>query len=681
MDDIPKSFKSGITTLIQAEVTFHLTHFIWVVMLHLVLNLTIAGSYFTISMVVAIGTRHLPEKVRPFSWGLVLFVGSCGVGHLLDGLGAMGILRYWHIVTAAVSVTTAGLLVTRAKVLFDTINTGQLILKFAPSGIGLFRVVTDGPGIDLLWEACSDSAASDIGFDPLRHPTLLSVGQPKHSQKDEARGGKSLLDEYLAVIDLGEPILDREIEYGDPNTPEHGWFVQNVIPVSRKRVLITWNNISSLKQAQAELYKRATTDLLTGTGNRNALAEQSLNHFAGGFYVDLDRFKGINDTLGHSIGDALLKAVVDRIQATLESDDRLFRLGGDEFLILIGKLSDPVLVRCSSVNHLSQRAQTLLQHIQQSYWINDREIRIDASIGVVDASVGSIEALVQAGDIAMYAAKKVGGRVVTWSPEMIAVEVRRESIERELCRIRDRYDQEFELHYQPIIDLDDPTQMIGVEALLRWNSAELGGWIAPSAFIPIAEKSGEIYRISRWVMHHAVMQAKHWNAKLKVSINVSPWDLEQEGFVHNLGTLCQQIDLPTSSISLEITERAIARDLYYYQKALRELSALNIALKIDDFGTGDSGLQRLLDARWESVKVDRSLVPTNGDDINRIRLCRSIIQLSKDMKLMTIIEGIETKEQLELMQSLGADAAQGFYIGRPVPESSISQDWTISEPH
>ncbi|MEM6502465.1 MAG: EAL domain-containing protein [Cyanobacteria bacterium P01_C01_bin.89] len=512
----------------------------------------------------------------------------------------------------------------------------------------------------MLWETCSDSAVEDIGFDPRKERYLLAESQPGHNA-DQAKEGESLLEEYFSVLDTGRPILNRELEFHDhgPQSELHGWFIQSVVRVGSTRLLATWRNISARKAAEQNLQRMATTDALTKVGNRYALNEVNLSDFGGGFYVDLDRFKTINDTLGHAIGDALLQDVVTRMQRFLGLDGMVFRLGGDEFLALVRTTGD--------MEALVARGREMLAEVQRPYCISSHEIRIDASIGVVDNRITDIDELLQAGDIAMYAAKEVGGRVQPWSTELMNCEARRSNIESELRNIRDRHEKEFQLHYQSIVSLKDVTTIVGAEALLRWESGPLGGWVPPGEFIPIAERSGEIYRISDWVLKAAADQVKEWHCAIPISVNVSPWDLEQESFVSRLIAKSKASGIDVSYLSLEITERAIATNLNYYVATLQELSSLQVSLKIDDFGAGESGLRRLLDAPWQAVKIDRSLVPVDGDDAERCLLCTSIVKLAKDLGITTIVEGIETEQQASIVRGMGADAAQGYFFSKPAP--------------
>ncbi|MGD1938366.1 MAG: putative bifunctional diguanylate cyclase/phosphodiesterase [Cyanophyceae cyanobacterium] len=624
---------------------------------HISLNLAIAAAYVVFPAAVSRYIGRIPPELKGAVILLCASVLCAGIGHGLEGLQLHDLATEWLIMTAIISWVSVIYLVRCIQPMLDFIGVGHLILQYTPSGIGLFREGIAPDGVrDLKWELRSVSAIRDLGFDPMGESTWLGVAQPGHRE--------GLLNDYLNVLDTGRPILGRELFYEDPVTITRGWFSQNVVRISRSRLLITWSNITNLKQAQEELEERLKIDTLTGLQNRYALSKVS-NHgdFSGALYIDLDRFKSVNDTLGHDVGDALLRSVVQRLQLLLGREDQAFRLGGDEFLVLIADDLD--------LEGLVERGEHLLNELQRPYWIGDRSIQIDASIGVVDRSAGDLSKMLRSADLAMYAAKEAGGAVRPWDDAMVESQLRKERIQLELQSIRDRHSSEFELYYQPIVQLSDPSITTGVESLIRWKSKDLG-WVSPGEFIPIAEDSGEIPRISNWVIEMAIAQVAKWHCRLPVSVNVSPCDLEQPNFVLNLRNTCDRYGVPLSHIALEVTERAVTNDVKYYQEVLTELSALRVALKIDDFGTGDSSLKRLLSTPWHTVKIDRSLVPVNAEDADRIRVCQAIAHLCHDFDLITVAEGVETKEQLDLLREIGIDEGQGYYFAKPMVAAKIS---------
>lgn len=420
----------------------------------------------------------------------------------------------------------------------------------------------------------------------------------------------------------------------------------------------------TLKKAKKELELKAFTDELTGLYNRRALNQikTTPETIKGAFYIDLDRFKFINDTLGHETGDIVLKNVSQRIKTFLTKHDIAFRLGGDEFFILI---SEP-----ESLDDLMVKARLILKEIQKPYLVAERELRIDASIGVVDTSAGGILDLVKAADIAMYAAKENGSLCVGWTKALIDKQRKKSEIQLELQSLRDKYSREFELLYQPIVNLKNPHQIESVEALLRWKSNRLGN-VPPIDFIPIAEDTGDISCITSWVLQTAIKQIANWGYTTQISINVSPRDLEQSNFINNLKQYCDQNYVNFDLISLEITERAVAGNLNYYNQVIQDLNKLNIALKIDDFGIGDSSLKRLLESPWKFIKIDRTLIPKTLEDKSKLKVCRAIQHLSKDLGITVIAEGVETEVQRSILIDLGVEQGQGFLFSKPLKPDKL----------
>jgi diguanylate cyclase (GGDEF)-like protein len=430
-------------------------------------------------------------------------------------------------------------------------------------------------------------------------------------------------------------------------------------------IFIELKNTKMLKKAKAELELKAFTDELTGLGNRRALNQLKTtpNSIKGAFYIDLDRFKLINNTLGHETGDIVLKTVSERIQSFLNKNDIAFRLGGDEFFILV--------THPETLEDLILKASEILKEIQKPYLVSDRELRINASIGVVDKSAGSITDLMKASDIAMYAAKEQGSICVGWTKELIDKQRKKSEIQLELQSLRDKYSREFELLYQPIVNLKDPSKIESVEALLRWRSGRLGN-VNPIDFIPIAEDTGDISCITFWVLQTAIKQISKWEYTTPISINVSPRDLEQSNFIENLKQYCDQNYVNFNLISLEITERAVAGNLNYYNQVLQDLNKLNIALKIDDFGIGDSSLKRLLESPWKFIKIDCTLIPKTLEDKSKLKVCRAIQNLSKDLGITVIAEGVETETQRMILIDLGIEQGQGFLFAKPLKPSELS---------
>lgn len=537
------------------------------------------------------------------------------------------------------------------------------IMKSIPIGLAIVR----RDGDDLRWEQVSACGRNSLGFDPVG----LTLRQT------HPVGWEDRIEKFLKVLDFGLPIVREPTSYQDDQTGQSREYLLSLIRLEPHRALMIWIDVTleartrtQLEASRTLLQREIETDPLTGCGSRVKLESLTSNNYtpAGVIYLDLNRFKSVNDGLGHRAGDLLLCGVADRLQSRLNDRESLFRPSGDEFAIVLESPRQP--------SELLDRARSIVAALEEPFWLNRHEVRIAASVGVTDASAGDLGAQLVAADRAMYVAKShARGRtaIEPWSPGQVEANRYQQRIGLELRRAIRSLEaglSEFELHYQPIIKLDTGAP-IGYEALLRWRSPELGV-IPPGIFIPIAEIGGEIYEISRWVMAEAIEQLRRWNCATEIAINLSPWDLERQGLRERMLTLCDRAGVPPSALSLEITERAVTSDLSHFEKVLGELSDSRIRLAIDDFGTGDSGLLRVAQAiDWHEVKVDRSLLPANREDDRRQQICGGIVVLCDRLNIRTLAEGIETEEQATLCRGLGFDHAQGYYFAKPKPASEI----------
>jgi diguanylate cyclase (GGDEF)-like protein len=636
---------------------------------HLLSNLTIAVAYATIPLTVLLNFTFFPKEARPLILLSAAFVLSCGVGHLLDGLHQTEILQYWHWLTGIISCISA---LAFALVLPQQLRRNAIlgtIIENIPIGLGLLQEDLDGAGQRRLrWKLVSNRA-------------IVDLGQDLHGKWfDETSLGQSSLsiDIFLAVLDTSSPILRREFELRHPFSGQLETYLLSCVSLPGGYLWVLWQDVTDRKAAYTSLTKateqlewQATHDYLTQAGNLvlfDRLQIQEANRFAGLLSINLDRFKNINETLGHDIGDVLLQNVVERFQTLLGEGDVLVRTGADAFLILLETPNEQA--------NLEAAAQRFYSELRRPFLCHDREIQIDASVGFVDHSAGNLAQMRIAGDIAMQVAKSnpLGKRVIVWTQDLMEQVRDRQNIALDLERALQCLncdEPEFELYYQPIVRLDDPTQCYEVEALVRWTSPQFG-MVSPGLFIPIAEQTGAIAQISDWVIEQSIIQASRWANRLRIAVNVSPWDLEREGFAERIVDLCQKHDVMPSRIALEITERAVTDKLERFSDTLKQLSSAGIRLKIDDFGTGDSGLGRILEGRWSEVKIDRSLLPESSRDLGRIAICRAIANLCSDLNIRSLAEGIETESQRLLLCELNIQDAQGFLFAKPMTEQKLA---------
>ena len=424
-----------------------------------------------------------------------------------------------------------------------------------------------------------------------------------------------------------------------------------------------------------KLYEQAHFDPLTQLPNRQHFRDKLNLHLARSttrgepgalLYIDLDHFKRVNDTAGHTAGDGLLCAVARRLEACFDAGDLVARLGGDEFAAIIPHAGDGDVAR--------QVAQRVLERLRAPLTIDGREYRIEASIGITlfPADGGTIEDLLKNSDIAMYRAKECGrGQAVFFEMEMQERMQARASLETGLHRALER--EEFTLLYQPIIE-GGRCRMAGVEALIRWPSGPGEEERPPSAFVPVAEESDLIVSVGEWVLRTACRQFESWRQAGHdigyVSVNVSVRQLRQAGFVDLVMDALATSGMKPGELHLEITEGALAEGPAIAQ-TLGELAAHGVHLALDDFGTGYSSLSYLRSFPIHSVKIDRSFITEIPRSTAACRLVESIIAMTTVLEKHVVAEGVETEAQLEFLQAAGCGSIQGFLLGRPMEGADI----------
>jgi diguanylate cyclase (GGDEF)-like protein len=409
-------------------------------------------------------------------------------------------------------------------------------------------------------------------------------------------------------------------------------------------------------------------DPLTGLGNR-ALFERLLDTWRPGenadlalILVDLDRFKQVNDTLGHLTGDALLKLVAGRLAAATRSEDRIMRLGGDEFVILQAVRGDLVGARAA--------AERIVELIGRVFLVGGHQVHVGASVGIAALHHGTERRsdLFQHADLALYAAKAAGGGTVCFfEPALEANARERHALEIELRRALPL--KQFVLHYQPQLSLPSG-DVFGFEALLRWEHPE-SGTVPPLNFIPLAEEIGEIHAIGEWVLRTACREAAAWPADLRVAVNVSPVQFEDPTLVDRIRRALADAGLAPTRLEIEITESVLMRHPSSALQRLHEIRALGIGIALDDFGTGYSSLSYLNSFPFSRVKIDKSFVQNDGGDRNAGALVQSIINLGHRLGMTTFAEGVETSDQYQSLLDSGCGGLQGFLVGPPVPGRRI----------
>jgi diguanylate cyclase (GGDEF)-like protein len=382
-------------------------------------------------------------------------------------------------------------------------------------------------------------------------------------------------------------------------------------------------------------------------------------------YIDLDNFKSINDTLGHPCGDELLKAVAQRLRNCLRESDLIARLGGDEFAIVQTPLQDP------------KDAEALAQRIRQvitghAYELDGHQTTTDLSIGIALAPGDGTEMdeLVKHADLALYGAKAEGrANYRYFEPEMNARMKHRRALEIDLRSAI--ANDEFELHYQPLVNLQ--TQAItGCEALLRWKHPQRG-MIAPLAFIPVAEETGLINAIGDWVLRRACLEAMNWPSHISVAVNVSPVQFKTPSLVLRVISALAASGLPAHRLELEVTESVLMQNNEATLSMLHQIRDLGVRISMDDFGTGYSSLSYLRSFPFDKIKIDQSFIGdlTKGDEA--VAIVHAILSLATSLKMTTTAEGVETVEQQRLLQATGCNEMQGYLFSPPRRAAEIAR--------
>jgi diguanylate cyclase (GGDEF)-like protein len=435
--------------------------------------------------------------------------------------------------------------------------------------------------------------------------------------------------------------------------------------------------LSLVREKTRELSHQALHDALTGLPNRALVldrAEQMLARtarapgtLAGALYIDIDGFKHVNDNLGHAAGDQLLKVVGSRLQSTVRDQDTVGRLGGDEFVVLVDSVLDE-----ATLNLLADR---LTEVLRQPIELDDgRKIfSVTASVGVAIGQYSAPDHLLRDADLALYAAKAAGkDRYALFDASMY--EGVEGGLELEADLSTAVQEEQFFLLYQPIFNLPSST-VVGVEALIRWRHP-VRGVVAPDSFIPLAEESGLIAPIGRWVLEEACRQAAAWSAEghdIRMSVNVSAFQLGRNGLLDDVRGALQRSGIEPSSLTLEVTETTIMRDMPAACERLEEIKALGVRVAIDDFGTGYASLSHLQRMPVDILKIDRSFVAALHDGARSRELLQAILGVGRALSLAVVAEGVEDNDQLSVLEEMGCEMAQGFLLGEPSPPQTVER--------
>jgi diguanylate cyclase (GGDEF)-like protein/PAS domain S-box-containing protein len=435
-------------------------------------------------------------------------------------------------------------------------------------------------------------------------------------------------------------------------------------------------DITLQKLQEEKIIHQANYDSLTDLPNRfltldrlSQLIKEAKRKdcLAAVLFLDLDDFKKINDSMSHEAGDKLLIQAAKRLQASVRIDDTVSRLGGDEFIVLLGNLS--------TVEDVYPIAEKLLSSFRKPFLLDGRELILTASIGIsIYPSDGDTPAeLLRHADTAMYHSKEQGRNTYNYFTETMNQGVsRRLQLEEHLHGALER--DEFELHFQPVLDTVT-RDIVAVEALLRWHSSTLGE-VRPDEFIPIMEQTGQIVPTGHYVLRRALSQVKNWqkilNRTFKVAINISPRQFRDPNFANNIEDLLNEFEISNTAIELEVTEGVLMSGHTYIDETLKSLNRLGVGIVMDDFGTGYSSLSYLRSYPFDALKIDRSFVNDITSDPADRELVNASIAMAHGLGLKVIAEGVETEEQLSHLAKQGCERVQGYLFSRPVPADEIT---------
>lgn len=449
----------------------------------------------------------------------------------------------------------------------------------------------------------------------------------------------------------------------------------------KKRTFALEQEIKKHEKTQKQLRHQAFHDALTGLANRTLfleLLQQEINcikrdssYLFAVLFLDCDRFKNVNDSLGHIVGDGILIEISHRLEACLHKSDRVARLGGDEFGIILDNIN--------KLEEAFEIAERINQKFKKAFIVNDKEIYLSFSIGIVEGSkeYNEPEVILRNADLAMYKAKSLGKSCYQIFNSDMHQEVQ------EVMDLENRLhtalkNEEFSLLYQPIVSLKT-RKIASLEVLLRWNNPETG-FIPPDKFISLAEETGLIIPIGMWVFKTACTAYKNWQEQyakelpFTLSINISVKQFSQSNLLEQIKTILDETQIDSHKLKLEITESVIIENYELANQILKQLKDWNIQLSIDDFGTGYSSLSYLYRFPVNSLKIDRSFIKEiDSKDDKNVGIVKSIISIAHHLNMDVVAEGIETKQQYQKLKNLGCDYGQGYLFSKPLSKNSINQ--------
>lgn len=570
---------------------------------------------------------------------------------------------------------TAALRSARAQILFEV--AGKVLQDKSETVSLLLREFEDS-GADWLWQTdvsrCVTHVSPRFAY-ALGEEAKVIENQPllKLIAGDSWEHG----DYPEALHDLADRLKHRES------------FSNLIVPVTIKGITRWWelsasprngedggflgfrgvgSDVTEQRESADKISHLARFDTLTSLPNRLQLTEalgESLKAAeqwrgrCGFMMIDLDRFKAVNDTLGHPVGDRLLAQVAKRLQQIMTDNELCGRLGGDEFAVVIKDASD--------IQYINTLGRKIIETVSRPYEVDQNTLFIGASVGTAVGPLDgrTVELLMRSADLALYRSKEMGGNSHnSYQHKLHASAEERRLMEFELRNALDK--EEFSVQYQPVVNSSDDHTLVGFEALLRWTNPKFGN-VSPAKFVPVAEDARLIVSIGEWVLRKACKDAMQWPETTKVAVNISVDQLTSTSFVETVISALHDSGLPAWRLELEVTESIFLRDGGLAVQILDRIRGLGIKLSLDDFGTGYSSLGYLSSVRFDTIKVDRSFVQGAAQNkAESLAIIRAVVAMAESLNISTTAEGVETESELQLIQQLGCKKIQGYFFGRPM---------------
>lgn len=634
-----------------------------------------AGAMLGLWAVLAVLIAASAVAMAALPFATIIFMTLVG-----GSAAALSALKLSPVLGAAWLLFTALLIIgcfSRGKALV-VIRANEIAINERDETVSLLLREFEDKAADWLWEIDAQRRVSranprfavSLGVDPMvinGMPFLQVLAGPAWDSGNFAPGLRDIAEKLKRrepFRDLLLPVIvdgdERWWEMtGSPRYSEDGSFC------GFRGVM---SDVTEARESQSKISRMARYDSLTGLPNRLLINETlamamseaaKWNSRCAFMMIDLDRFKAVNDTLGHPVGDRLLMRVSERLRQLMSAKEMIGRLGGDEFAVVVRDATDSGAVE--------RLAHTIIDVLSQPYEVDQHTLYIGASVGV---AVGprdgrTAEMLIRSADLALYRSKDAGGGVYhAYEPELHVQAEERRVLEMALRAALEK--DEFHLMYQPVVQAGTGALM-GFEALLRWTHPEFGN-VSPAKFVPLAEEARLIAPIGEWVLRNACIEAARWDDPIRIAVNVSPEQLHNVEFAAFVASALRESGLHPDRLELEVTESVFMREGTAAVQTLEKILDLGVRLSLDDFGTGYSSLGYLSRTRFSSIKVDRSFVQgASKGNKEAIAIIRAVVALADSLGMATTAEGVETEDEHRMIQALGCSKVQGYYFGRPLP--------------